>query len=280
VNGWLDVAAGVVLGLLINEGTEMSPWLAHKLVRQAAVIRQPDRIDDFVEARSATINDRPGKLFKLFTALGFLLAALAHRVAKPTPTGQPSPLRVMRVRVQAAGLASALNAATWCLISLATDASPFLPIVMGSGVFVVAVVMFTLPQLTWKDTLGCTVLFIALVSALWIGANPPALFIIVAMIAPVYGVAHAARALLCDRSLLSGIGSVVAVSAVITTVAMVRLGTASHSDVYPLLLFTFGMGMVAGLHVGLGLVVIEHANMDWDALMLAPRSDNLVPDDL
>jgi hypothetical protein len=271
MNGWPDVMVGIVLGLVVNECTEVSPWLAHKLVRQAAKIQQPDRAAEFAEARSADINDRPGKLFKLFTALGFLFAALAHRDAKAGSTGQPSLLGVLLVRVQAAGIAGALYAATWGLIGLFLGKSAFVPmVIMGTALFIVASVVFYLPSLGSGAALGCAVLPTALVSLLWIGADSETPLFIASMIAPVYGAAQAVRASLRDRRLLARIGSVLAVSAAITTAAVVRLETAPYDAVFPYLLGMTGLGVVAGLYAGVGLLVIEYAKKQRNPTAITP----------
>lgn len=74
--GWWELVAVVVLGLAINECGELSPWLARKLIRWAARVRYPTRVEEL----SALIAERPGKLFKLVTASGFACAALRYRV--------------------------------------------------------------------------------------------------------------------------------------------------------------------------------------------------------
>ncbi|MBA2896632.1 hypothetical protein [Nonomuraea soli] len=68
----------MILGLLVNEMSEVSPWLANKLVRWAACrqYEDPERSAIRSEELAALINARPGKLFKLITALGFTQAAL------------------------------------------------------------------------------------------------------------------------------------------------------------------------------------------------------------
>ena len=68
----------VILGLAINECSEVSPWCARKLVRWSAHCRyaDPARADVRAEELSALIDDRPGKLFKLITALGLAVAAV------------------------------------------------------------------------------------------------------------------------------------------------------------------------------------------------------------
>lgn len=74
--GWWQFLAAVVLGLVINECGELSPWLARKLIRWAARVRYPTREEEL----TALIAERPGKLFKLVTASGFACAALRYRV--------------------------------------------------------------------------------------------------------------------------------------------------------------------------------------------------------
>ncbi|MGH3871812.1 MAG: hypothetical protein ACRDSR_09930 [Pseudonocardiaceae bacterium] len=73
--GWGLVVA-VVLGLVISEFSELSPWLAQKLIHWAARVRYPTRVEEL----SALIAERPGRLFKLVTASVFACAALTYRV--------------------------------------------------------------------------------------------------------------------------------------------------------------------------------------------------------
>ncbi|MEU5694616.1 sugar transferase [Actinosynnema sp. NPDC020468] len=84
MSGWLGFLGTVALALVVNEFGELSPWLARKVVRWAAGIRYPDRVEEL----EAVLEDRPGKLFKLVTALGFGCAALAHRITHPRGTGE------------------------------------------------------------------------------------------------------------------------------------------------------------------------------------------------
>ncbi|MFI6483754.1 hypothetical protein ACIBH1_37915 [Nonomuraea sp. NPDC050663] len=68
-----EIFLGVLLGLLVNETCEVSPWLAKKLVRRAAYLqlRDPKEAAGRAEELTGLINDRPGKLFKLATAVAF-----------------------------------------------------------------------------------------------------------------------------------------------------------------------------------------------------------------
>ncbi|MFC6016379.1 PH domain-containing protein [Plantactinospora solaniradicis] len=78
----VEVVLAIVLGLLVNELTDVSPWLARKLVAWSARLRYRDtsRAEVRAEELAAVINDRPGKLFKLGTGVRFLSAALAIRL--------------------------------------------------------------------------------------------------------------------------------------------------------------------------------------------------------
>jgi lipopolysaccharide/colanic/teichoic acid biosynthesis glycosyltransferase len=83
-----EIAFAIISGLLVNEATDVCPWLALRLVRWAARLRYPhapERAAIRAVEHAAVINDRPGKLFKLFTALGFALHALLvlRRSRKP-----------------------------------------------------------------------------------------------------------------------------------------------------------------------------------------------------
>jgi len=87
------VAFAIISGLLVNECCDISPWIARRLMHLAARLRYrgaPERATVRGEELAALIQDRPGKLFKLVTATGFLLHALLvaalrtlHRVFKP-----------------------------------------------------------------------------------------------------------------------------------------------------------------------------------------------------
>lgn len=79
--GLWDVLVSAALGLAVNESCDLSPWAARRLVRQSARLRysSPVRAVQRAEELDALITERPGKLFKLLTALIFYLAAVAHR---------------------------------------------------------------------------------------------------------------------------------------------------------------------------------------------------------
>ncbi|MFI6302862.1 hypothetical protein ACIBCH_13400 [Amycolatopsis thailandensis] len=271
MNSWLDVVAGVVLGLLVNEGTEISPWLAHKVLRWAGAIQQPGRAAEFAEERSATINSRPGKTFKLCTALGFLLAAMVHRAVDPGTTARSRRLAVLRLRVLAAIAASGLYAATWGLISLFLGKPSLSPMVsMGLALFVVAMVVFHLPLQTPKAALYYGTLPAILMSLLWIGADFTAPLVIATLLAPVYGTAQAVRMLLRDSRLLARIASVVAIGTVITATAVVQLETMPPHAVFPFSLGMTGLGLVGGLCVEIGLLLIEHVENEWHDMGVTP----------
>ncbi|MCM0677568.1 PH domain-containing protein [Micromonospora phytophila] len=80
----VEVVLALVLGLVVNEMTDLSPWLGRKLVTWSARLRYRDdpRAEIRAEELTAVINDRPGKLFKLGTGFGFLSAALLARLRR------------------------------------------------------------------------------------------------------------------------------------------------------------------------------------------------------
>ncbi len=78
-----EVLFAVVSGLAVNECCDISPWAARKLVVWSARHRYYDqaRADTRAEELTRLIDDRPGKLFKLITALGFAAAAIVPRAS-------------------------------------------------------------------------------------------------------------------------------------------------------------------------------------------------------
>lgn len=76
MNGW-EIVASFAFGLLVNEMTDVSPWAARKLVRWAAYrwTTDPDTAAGYAEEWTAIIDERPGKLLKLLTAVQFSIGA-------------------------------------------------------------------------------------------------------------------------------------------------------------------------------------------------------------
>ena len=96
-----QILLAIITGLAVNECCDVSPWAAHKLVRWSAGRRYapPSRAALRAEELAAYINDRPGRLFKLITALGFAAAAVVTRkvaptIAPPNPLWQPTTLTI------------------------------------------------------------------------------------------------------------------------------------------------------------------------------------------
>ncbi|MFI6182557.1 hypothetical protein ACIA8R_44010 [Nonomuraea sp. NPDC051191] len=79
-----EIVLGVLLGLIANEMCDVSPWLARKLVASAAHLqyRDPARAAMRAEELEALVNERPGKLFKLATALAFVAGALIAQLRR------------------------------------------------------------------------------------------------------------------------------------------------------------------------------------------------------
>ncbi|MEU4511757.1 hypothetical protein AB0G05_19875 [Nonomuraea wenchangensis] len=79
----IEIILGILLGLVVNEACDISPWLAGKLVKKAAHLkyRDPERAATRAEELAAVVAERPGKLFKLATAMAFAAGALVTRLA-------------------------------------------------------------------------------------------------------------------------------------------------------------------------------------------------------
>jgi len=110
----------VVVGLLINEATDVSPWLAGRLMRTAARLWTSDRELSAVYAEEwqAFIADRPGKLLKLLTALGFVSAAAARRSVRVLTHGERAVQRAVRFpTLEANALYVALGAGIGLVLS-------------------------------------------------------------------------------------------------------------------------------------------------------------------
>jgi len=77
----VEIAFTVVLGLIVNEASDVSPRMAVLVVRLAARVAYttPELKDTRTEEWAAIVHDRPGKLLKLATSLGFLAGALLRR---------------------------------------------------------------------------------------------------------------------------------------------------------------------------------------------------------
>jgi len=74
------IVISIAAGLLANEVTSVSPWIAGKIARWSAGSQyadNPARAVIRAEELAALINKRPGNLFKLLTASGFACAAIA-----------------------------------------------------------------------------------------------------------------------------------------------------------------------------------------------------------
>lgn len=104
MNEW-ELILGIILGLIVNETCDLSPWLARQLARWSARLRYTD--DKMAQTRAeeltAVINDRPGKLFKLCTALAFVLYALSSATARESKAIRfqiPAPRRPHRSGVR------------------------------------------------------------------------------------------------------------------------------------------------------------------------------------
>ncbi|MGW2310778.1 hypothetical protein [Actinomadura luteofluorescens] len=81
----------MVFGLLFAEWTDIAPWAADKIVRRAAhrkYSHDPGRAEHRAEEWAALIEDRPGKLLKLGTALTFSVGTMATQCWRRTRSSQ------------------------------------------------------------------------------------------------------------------------------------------------------------------------------------------------
>jgi membrane protein YdbS with pleckstrin-like domain len=79
-----EIVIAIIGSLLVNETCDLSPWIARKLVRWSAHLRYTDagRAQLRADELAAVIDERPGKLLKLTTALGFAAAAGTVRLRR------------------------------------------------------------------------------------------------------------------------------------------------------------------------------------------------------
>ncbi|MFY1595570.1 hypothetical protein [Micromonospora sp. WMMD737] len=98
MNRW-EIILGIVFGLLVNEVTDISPWAARRLTRWSAYrwTTDPEMAAGYAEEWAAVIDDRPGKLLKLLTALRFALGA-AGRAAPRAVVQAVRAARTFRLR--------------------------------------------------------------------------------------------------------------------------------------------------------------------------------------
>jgi hypothetical protein len=81
------IVAAVIVTLIVNEFTDLCPWLADKLVRWSAFRRYRDRerAETRAEELAALIEQRPGHLLKLFTATSFAARTVIAVRNEPDP---------------------------------------------------------------------------------------------------------------------------------------------------------------------------------------------------
>jgi DNA-binding transcriptional MerR regulator len=83
-----EIWFAIISGILVNEFCDVSPWVAVRLMRWAARLRY-GRVAWRAAVRSeeyaALIQDRPGNLFKLLTALGFTVHGLLVAALRDAP---------------------------------------------------------------------------------------------------------------------------------------------------------------------------------------------------
>jgi hypothetical protein len=90
---WPEIVVSALIGLLLAECFEVCPWLAARIIPVAARLwtRDPERREIYAEAWQAVIDERPGKLLKLASALGFVVGGLLRSAVTFTQRGKISP---------------------------------------------------------------------------------------------------------------------------------------------------------------------------------------------
>ncbi|MFF1716282.1 hypothetical protein [Streptomyces sp. NPDC058268] len=102
----------LALGLILSEFTEVAPWLARRILRLAAHrLRSPEHSERYEAEWVALLDERPGKLLKLFFASWMALRATwelraIHRPSNSSsadsrtadPQGEQTPRRRQQVR--------------------------------------------------------------------------------------------------------------------------------------------------------------------------------------
>lgn len=86
-----EIILAVILALVGNEVCDLSPWLGRQLVFVAAKLKYPagDRRQIRTRELQALIEERPGKLLKLFTGLWFLAAFAPVGLVRSLKRGGP-----------------------------------------------------------------------------------------------------------------------------------------------------------------------------------------------
>ncbi|WP_157430385.1 hypothetical protein [Actinomadura macra] len=95
----MQFVLAVLAGLVASECTELVPWLAARLMAWAVHhrYREPVRAHIRVEELQAVLADRPTKLLKLATALGFAAATLAVLAGRGAPKPATASRRILDV---------------------------------------------------------------------------------------------------------------------------------------------------------------------------------------
>jgi len=133
------IVLGIVAGLLANELCEFSPWCARKLVRWSAFRRyaDPGRAEMRAEELAAVINNRPGNLFKLITAVGFagnaVIVSGRRAVAREPDVGPGSTPGLPASPRGPGGLSRTGAAAAWHAVTAVIAGTPHVRISRDGG---------------------------------------------------------------------------------------------------------------------------------------------------
>ena len=122
---WREIVVSVCLGLAVNGAFDLSPWLARRLLPFAARLWTQDAESRaaYAEEWQAIIEDRPGSLLKLGTAITFLAGGAwrsAPRLVSRLETRRPG-RRLVSAALGASGAFFTLfgiGLSSWAIVSL------------------------------------------------------------------------------------------------------------------------------------------------------------------
>ncbi|CCH29968.1 hypothetical protein ABZ816_32130 [Actinosynnema sp. NPDC047251] len=252
---WLSVLLGVVTGLAVNEFCDVSPWLARRVVRWAAEVRYPGRAEEF----EAMIADRPGKLFKLCTALGFACAALTYRVTRRRPALRRAATGWLVCEVVSGVVAGGLFGG-WVL-TLGGGGTAW---AWGVGVAVLSILMLHLRRRRWVGV-GLGLVPVAVALLVTAGSTRGGVVVpFLVMLAPVYFVVQAMLAVL-DAAVLPVRLAVPALLGGTLIVALENWTDAVHLMSFDsqMMIFGTGVGVIGGLCVSIGRFLYDDLRRRW-----------------
>lgn len=128
----IGLLGALLLGIIANDLWTLSSGLAHRIVVLAARLwsRDQQQAEVLAEEWQAHINDRPGQILKLLTALALFTAAigrlLGRRLKLPVRQSKPAPIFAGSLRLPSIDIRAAeTNAvAMWLVVGIIVSLAP------------------------------------------------------------------------------------------------------------------------------------------------------------